>query len=68
MQSQLSHAKRIDVVWDEYRANRLKATSKSKRGLGARRRVQAANQIPRNWQQFLRNEENKQELFPFLVV
>ena len=30
--SQLSHAKRLDVVWDEYIANSLKATTRSKRG------------------------------------
>ena len=50
IQSQLSHAKRLDVVWDEYIANSLKATIRSKRGQGARRRVQPSSQIPRNWQ------------------
>ncbi len=54
-------------MWDEYIANSLKATTRSKRGQGARRRVQATNQIPRNWQQFLRNDENKRELFQFLA-
>ena len=29
--------------------------------------VQPSSQIPRNWQQFLRSEENKQELFRFLA-
>jgi len=29
--------------------------------------VQPSTQIPRNWQQFLRSEENKQELFQFLA-
>ena len=67
IQSQLSHAKRLDVVWDEYIANSLKATTRSKRGQGARGRVQPSSQIPRNWQQFLRSEENKQELFQFLA-
>ena len=67
IQSQLSHAKRLDVIWDEYIANSLKATTRSKRGQGARRRVQPSSQIPRNWQQFLRSEENKQELFQFLA-
>lgn len=31
VQSQLSHAKRVDVVWGEYVANNLKATTRSKR-------------------------------------
>ena len=52
---------------DEYIANSLKATTRRKRGQGARRRVQANSQIPRNWQQFLRNDENKRELFQFLT-
>ena len=67
IQSQLSHAKRLDVVWDEYVPNSLKATTRSKRGKGVRRRVQASSQLPRNWQQFLQNDENKQELFRFLA-
>ena len=29
--------------------------------------MQAASQLPRNWQQFLRYEKNKQELFQFLA-
>ena len=29
--------------------------------------VQPSSQIPRHWQQFLRSEENKQELFQFLT-
>ena len=29
--------------------------------------VQPSSQIPRQWQQFLRSEENKQELFQFLA-
>ena len=29
--------------------------------------VQPSSQIPRNWQQFLGSEENKQELFQFLA-
>ena len=44
----------------EYIANSLKATTRSKRGQGARRRIQPSSQIPRNWQQFLRSKENKQ--------
>ena len=67
IKSQLSHAKRLDVVWDEYIANSLKATTRSKRGQGARRRVQANSQISRDWQQFLRNDENKREFFQFLA-
>ena len=64
--AQLSHAKRLDVVWDEYIADSLKATTRSNRGQGTRRRVRATSQVPHNWQQFSRNDENKRELFHFL--
>ena len=62
--AQLRHVKRVDVVWDEYIA--LKATTRSARGAGVRRRVSANNQLPRNWKEFLRVDENKVELFKFL--
>ncbi|KAL9951067.1 hypothetical protein ACROYT_G043662 [Oculina patagonica] len=67
IQSQLSHAKRLDVVSDDYIAKSFKAMTRSKRGHGARRCVQATSQIPRNWQQFLRSDKNKRELFQFLA-
>ncbi|KAK3728106.1 hypothetical protein QZH41_014263 [Actinostola sp. cb2023] len=67
VQSQLRHVKRVDIVWDEYFETSLKATTRDKRGLGSRRRVQPNNPLPRNWQQFLRNDENKRELFRFLA-
>ena len=66
IEPQLSHAKLLDVLWDEYIANSLKAAT-SKRGQGARKLVQPSSQIPRNWQQFLRCEENKQNFFQFIA-
>ena len=49
IKGQLRHARRVDVVWDEYIANSLKATTRCNRGGGVRRRVAATNQLPRNW-------------------
>ena len=37
--SQLQHAIRLDVVWDEYMLGSLKADTRTKRGRGIRRRV-----------------------------
>ena len=45
----------------------FKATSRSDRGAGVRRRVAPNNQLPRNWKEFLRVNENKRELFTFLA-
>ena len=60
--------RRVDIVWDIYRPDSLKGTPRERRGTGTRRRVQAFTRIPGNWQSFLRNDENKQELFRFLAT
>ena len=44
----------------------LKATARAKRGKGVRQRVANSAPIPRNWQNFLRVDLNKKELFSFL--
>ena len=67
VKTQLRHVKRVDIVWAEYVENSLKATSRSDRGAGVRRRVAASNQLPRNWKEFLHVDENKRELFKFLA-
>ena len=53
-------------MWDEYIPNSLKACTREKRGTGARRRVLPSVTVPRNWQDFLRSDDNKKELFTFL--
>ena len=59
--------KRTDVVLDIYISDSLKGTAREKRGNGIRRRVEGRNSIPRNWQMFLRVDENKTKLFEFLA-
>ena len=56
---QLDTVKRIDVVWDVYLKDSLKGTAREKRGKGFRE--EGRNTIPRNWQMFLRVDENKTE-------
>ena len=67
LKTQLHHVKRVDIVGDEYVENSLKAITISDRGAGVRRRVAANNQLPRNWKEFLRVDENRCELFKFLA-
>ena len=67
IEAQLRHADRVDIVWDKYIENSLKATTRSHRGTGVRRRVTPTNQLPRNWSSFLRQDSNKRELFMFLA-
>ena len=68
MVNELSKVSRVDIVWDIYQPDSLKGTTRERRGTGTRRRVHASTRIPGNWQSFLRNDENKQELFRFLAT
>ena len=58
---------RLDLVWDRYLSESLKAATRAKRGTGIQRRVVGDAAIPRNWQNFLRVDSNKTELFAFLA-
>ena len=66
--SQLQHVNRLDVVRGEYIADSLKTETRTRRGKGTRRRVEPSNTIPGNWQDFLRINDNKIELFSFLAT
>ena len=57
---------RLDLVWDRYISHSLKGSARSKRGKGVRRRVVGAAAIPGDWQNVLRVDTNKTELFKFL--
>ncbi|KAL7395390.1 hypothetical protein ABVT39_015644 [Epinephelus coioides] len=60
------HVTRLDLVWDRYLSESLKAATRAKRGEGMQRRVVGSAPIPRNWQSFLRVDSNKTELFTLL--
>ena len=47
------------MVFDAYWKDRLKAATRTKIGKGIRRN----KQVPSNWQEFLRVDENESELF-----
>ncbi|QQP58333.1 uncharacterized protein LOC103506659 [Caligus rogercresseyi] len=64
--TKLQTVSRLDLIWDTYLADSLKGSTRAKRGQGVRRRVVAAAAIPGNWQNFLRVDSNKTELFKFL--
>ena len=63
---QFQNATRVDLVWDRYMESTLKSTARAKRGKGIRRRVASGTPIPGNWQDFLRVDSNKTDLFLFL--
>ena len=58
---------RLDIVWDCYSVSSLKGGCRSRRGAGIRRRVEANTKIPKNWNDFLKDDKNKEELFVFLA-
>ena len=62
----IENVQRLELVRDEYIPNSLKASTRQKRGTGARRRVLPSAVVPQNWQEFLRLDNKKKELFLFL--
>ena len=66
--SQLQHVNRVDIMWDEYLLNSLKAETRNKRGKGVCQHVEPCNAIPGNWQEFLRIDDNKAEMFSYLAI
>jgi hypothetical protein len=67
VERQIQSVSRVDIVWDEYITNSLKATTRGKRVQGIRRRVKLDARIPGSWEAFLRVDENKTELFGYLA-
>ena len=65
--SVLSKTERVDVVFDVYLEHSLKVLTREKRGVGTRTHVDGHAKIPTTWQEFLRVDENKSELFYFLA-
>ena len=66
LQNQLKSIQRLDLVWDRYIPNSLKNSTRENRGQGVRRKVTADGVLQKNWNSFLRCDDNKKELFPFL--
>lgn len=64
---QLTRCERVDIIFDVYKDDSLKAFARSQRGYGIRRRVEGKSQLPSNWASFLRDNDNKTELFTFLA-
>ena len=65
LKSFLPHVDRIGVVWDAYVEN-LKQTTRCNRGTGVRRRISVSSPIHRNWSEFRRVDEKKNQLLKFL--
>ena len=62
----LKKTQRVDLVWVAYQKNSLKLSTRANRGTGTRKRVSSNGKLPGNWKHFLRNDDNKEELFQYL--
>ena len=65
---ELQQACRVDIVWDQYFDNSLKAHTRESRisGPNGRIMVEPSTPVRKNWQQFLRLSTSKVELFKLL--
>ena len=57
--SQAQHVSRLDLAWDQYFPESLKAETCSKGAKGVGRLIERHNVIPGNWQEFLCTDDNK---------
>ena len=58
---------RIDVVWDTYVEDSLKAQTRMNRGSGNHLRVSNSTNIPVDWKSFLRCDASKDSMFHLLA-
>lgn len=54
-------------MWDIYKEDSIKESTREKRGKGIRRKVGEGVKIPSNFQDFLKDPKNKEELFNLLT-
>ena len=65
LQRPLQDTKRLAIVWDTYISERLKQSTRQKRGQGVHRKVSGQTKLPGIWMAFLHDPMNKKELFAF---
>ena len=59
---------RSDLVFDMYKSDSLKASTRRKRGACIQRKVVGTSQVPSSWNNFLRQDDNITELLEFLAI
>ena len=59
----LSQVSRVDIVFDIYKKTTLKSQTRENRGKGVRVSVRKDTPVVKNFNEFLRDDENKTELF-----
>ena len=59
--------RRLDIVFDIYKTDSLKAATRERGGVGTRRKNSLDTQIPGNRQSFLRDDKNNEEFFGIIA-
>ena len=67
LQQQIQNTDRLDIVWDLYKNNSLKETTRIFRGTGIRTKVEGKTKLPAKFSNFLLHPQNKKELFNLLT-
>ena len=67
LECMLQYVGRLDVGWDVYKENSLKAHTRQNRGAGNHLRVANNTNILDNWNNFLHCDSNKKSLFQLLA-
>ena len=62
----INKLKPADIVLDIYKDHSIKSTAGETRGFGRRVKISSKTPIPKNWQNFLRVNENKAKLFKLI--
>jgi len=61
------NVQRVDMVFEVYREDSFKSQTRESRGKGLRVAVRKNTPIPKDFQKFLREDDNKSELFQMLT-
>jgi hypothetical protein len=64
---QFESVKRGGIVWDMYKNDDPKLSTIERRGCGSSRMVLPSIQLPGDWKGFLRDNDNKMNLFQFIA-
>ena len=59
---------RVDIIFDRYMIDSIKNRTRQNRGSGGRFHTVPETPIPRDWKAYLRNADNKSELFKLIAV
>ncbi|XP_052129864.1 uncharacterized protein LOC127751028 [Frankliniella occidentalis] len=67
VEREMRSVSRVDLVFDVYLKDSLKNGTRDKRGEGQRMKVTLNSKLPTSWSKFMRDSQNKEDLFNMLA-